>query len=91
MVGSAVPERIPLDFAVPLTFLVLLVPIGSRPAMVAAAAGGTAAVLAAEIGAGGLSIVAGAVCGIAAGAVAEMVGERSDGSGDAEPRPEVGP
>ncbi len=90
--GAAVPDRIPLDFAVPLVFLVLLVPaITSRPAMVAAAVGGTAAVVAAEIGAGGLSIVAGAVCGIAAGAVAEMVGGRSGGSGDAEPRPEVGP
>jgi predicted branched-subunit amino acid permease len=95
MVGSAVPERIPLDFAVPLTFLVLLVPIGSRPAMVAAAAGGTAAVLAAEIGAGGLSIVAGAVCGIAAGALAEMAGDRRAGRsrdrGGRQSRPEAGP
>ncbi|MGH8992764.1 MAG: AzlC family ABC transporter permease, partial [Acidimicrobiia bacterium] len=64
LAGSAVPDRIPLDFAVPLVFLVLLVPaITSRPALVAAAAGGLAAVAAAGGGAGGLSVMAGAVCG----------------------------
>lgn len=77
LVGSALPDRIPLDFAVPLVFLVLLVPVlTTRPAMVAAAAGGAGAVLAAEAGAGGLSIMAGAVSGIAAGALAEMWAER---------------
>ncbi|MDQ3945133.1 MAG: AzlC family ABC transporter permease, partial [Actinomycetota bacterium] len=61
LVGSALPDRIPLDFAVPLVFLVLLVPaVTTRPAVVAAAAGGIAAVLAAEAGAGGLSVMAGA-------------------------------
>jgi Predicted branched-chain amino acid permease (azaleucine resistance) len=60
MVGSAVPDRIPLDFAVPLVFLVLLVPtVTTRPEVVAATAGGVAAVLAAEAGAGGMSIMAG--------------------------------
>ncbi|MGH9004172.1 MAG: AzlC family ABC transporter permease, partial [Acidimicrobiia bacterium] len=64
LAGSAVPDRIPLDFAVPLVFLVLLVPaITSRPALVAAAAGGLAAVAAAGGGGGGLSVMAGAVCG----------------------------
>jgi branched chain amino acid efflux pump len=78
--GSAVPERIPLDFAIPLTFLVLLVPVlTTRPAVVAAAAGGVAAVVAAEAGAGGLSVMAGAVSGIAAGALAEWAGERRAG------------
>jgi len=77
LLGSTVPDDVPLDFAVPLVFLVLLVPtVNSRPALVAAVAGGLAAVLAAEAGAGGLSIMAGAVSGIAAGALAEVFGER---------------
>ncbi len=60
--------------------------------MVAATAGGVAAVVAAEAGAGGLSIMAGAVSGIAAGALAEVLAERRDGEGsggpdDHHPRP----
>ncbi|MEY2479035.1 MAG: hypothetical protein QOG87_4350 [Actinomycetota bacterium] len=70
--GSVIPSDIPLEFAVPLVFLVLLVPtITSKPAAVAAAAGGAAAVASGELGAGALSILAGAVVGIAAGAFAE--------------------
>ena len=39
-IGSRVPDSLPLDFAVPLVFLVLLVPaVNSRPAAVAAARG----------------------------------------------------
>jgi predicted branched-subunit amino acid permease len=72
LVGSAVPADVPLDFAIPLVFLVLLIPtLVSIPAVVAAAAGGVAAVAAAELGAGGLSILVGAAAGIAAGVVAE--------------------
>jgi predicted branched-subunit amino acid permease len=72
LVGAAVPADVPLDFAVPLVFLVLLVPtLTSVPAVVAAAAGGGAAVVAAELGAGALSIVVGAAAGIVAGALAE--------------------
>ena len=72
LIGSAVPPDVPLDFAVPLVFLVLLVPtLTSVPAVVAAAAGGGAAVAAAELGAGALYIVVGAVVGIVAGALAE--------------------
>jgi predicted branched-subunit amino acid permease len=72
LVGAAVPADVPLDFAVPLVFLVLLVPtLTSVPAVVAAAAGGGAAVAAAELGAGALSIVVGAAAGIIAGALAE--------------------
>jgi predicted branched-subunit amino acid permease len=77
VIGAAVPKDLPLDFAVPLVFLVLLVPaISSRPAAVAAMAGGLAAVAAAEAGAGPLSVMFGAVAGIAAGAFAEVVVER---------------
>lgn len=77
LVGSAVPEEVPLGFAVPLVFLVLLVPaITSRPAWVAAAVGGLGAVVGAEAGTGNLSVLVGALAGIAAGAVAEAAEER---------------
>ena len=72
VVGSAVPDAVPLDFAVPLVFLVLLVPVlTDRPAVTAAATGGTAAVMVAEAGAGSLATIAGAVAGIAAGAIVD--------------------
>ena len=72
LAGAALPKDLPLDFAIPLVFLVLLVPaVTTRPAVMAALAGGTAAVLGAEWGAGNLSILVGAVVGIAAGALAE--------------------
>lgn len=72
LVGGALPKDTPLDFAVPLVFLVLLVPVLTRrPAVVAALVGGAAAVIAAQLGAGGASIVIGCACGIAAGAAAE--------------------
>jgi predicted branched-subunit amino acid permease len=87
LIGNAVPESLPLDFAVPLVFLVLLVPaITARPAAVAAGFGGGAAVLAHETGAGHLSVVIGAVAGIAAGAVAEALVERR-GARDDTPLP----
>jgi len=77
LIGSAVPDSLPLDFAVPLVFLVLLVPaVTSRPAAVAALVGGATAVAAAEAGAGPLSVMAGALAGIAAGAAAEAVTDR---------------
>jgi predicted branched-subunit amino acid permease len=77
LVGAAVPADVPLDFAVPLVFLVLLVPtLTSRPAVVAAAVGGGAAVAAAEAGAGPLYVIVGALSGIAAGAVADALGDR---------------
>ena len=72
LVGSAVPDELPLDFAVPLVFLVLLVPtVSDRPSLVAALVGGTAAVLAAELGAGPLAVIVGSLTGIAAGAAVD--------------------
>ncbi len=72
LVGAAVPDDVPLDFAVPLVFLVLLVPmLTDRPAVAAAAAGGTTAVVAAELGAGPAATVVGAALGIAAGVVVD--------------------
>jgi len=77
VLGPVVPDEIPLGFAVPLVFLVLLVPaLSSAPAVVAAAAGGVGAVLSAEAGAGKVSIMVGAVTGIVAGTIAELVRDR---------------
>jgi branched chain amino acid efflux pump len=77
LVGSALPKSLPLDFAIPLVFLVLLVPaITSRPSAIAAIVGGGVALLAAEAGASHLSVLFGALAGIAAGAVAETIQER---------------
>ena len=77
LVGSAVPDSLPLDFAVPLVFLVLLVPaITTRPAAVAALVGGCTALVAAEVGPAHLEVLFGALAGIAAGAYAETVQDR---------------
>ncbi len=74
VVGPAVPDALPLGFAVPLVFLVLLVPsVTNRPAALAAAGGGLGAVLAAEWGAGHASLIIGALTGIAGGALADLV------------------
>lgn len=71
--GSALPDDVPLEFAVPLVFLVLLVPVlTTRPAVVAAVVGGLVAVASAELGAGALSIVAGAGAGIVAGTLTDL-------------------
>lgn len=92
LIGSAVPEDLPLDFAVPLVFLVLLIPaISSRPAAVAALAGGLAAVAAAEAGAGPLSVMVGAAAGIVSGTVAETLVERRRPPDPSPVVPEAGP
>ena len=71
-VGKSIPDDIPLDFAIPLCFLVLLVPaVKDRPTVVAAVVGGVGAVLVAEAGLADGAIVLGAVAGIAAGALAD--------------------
>lgn len=72
LVGPALPDDIPLDFAIPLVFLVLLVPIlVDRPSIAAAVAGGAAAVAAGEVGAGPTSTIIGAAVGIGVGAVVD--------------------
>jgi predicted branched-subunit amino acid permease len=76
-IGAAVPDNLPLSFAVPLVFLVLLVPsVSSRPAAVAALGGGLGAVIAAELGAAHASLMIGAFIGIAGGVLAELALER---------------
>ena len=75
LVGPAIPEDIPLDFAIPLVFLVLLVPIlVDRPSVAAAVAGGAAAVVAGEAGAGPTATIIGAAAGIVAGAIVDFRG-----------------
>ncbi|WP_254543513.1 AzlC family ABC transporter permease [Halomarina pelagica] len=73
--GAAVPESIPLDFAVPLTFLALLVPaIEGRSTAAAAAVGGGVAVLGAGVPFN-LGLIVGALCGIGGGMLAEVIAE----------------
>jgi predicted branched-subunit amino acid permease len=66
--AAGLPEALPLGFAVPLTFLSLLVPaIRSRPMLVAAVVAAAVTVVAAPLPAS-LNILAGALAGVAAGA-----------------------
>ena len=91
LIGNAVPDSLPLDFAVPLVFLVLLVPaITSRPAAVAALVGGGVAVAALEAGAGHVAVLIGALAGIVAGALAEAAIERRAARDDTPLPPEPG-
>jgi predicted branched-subunit amino acid permease len=87
-IGSAVPDSLPLDFTIPLVFLVLLIPaITSRPALVAATVGGVAAVIAAEVGPAHTEVLFGAVAGIAAGAWAEAAQDRRAHHGPVDETP----
>jgi predicted branched-subunit amino acid permease len=77
LLGPVVPDDVPLEFAVPLVFLVLLIPaLSTPPAVVAAVAGGGAAVVTLETAAADASIMVGALVGIAAGTIADLVAER---------------
>lgn len=72
LAGDAVPESVPLDFAVPITFLALLVPaITDRPSLTAAVVGAAVA----TVGAGwpaNIGMILGAVAGIGAGFLHSM-------------------
>jgi len=77
--GARVPPWLPLEFAVPLVFLALLVPtVDSRPAAAAALVGGGIA----TAGAGlpfNLGLLAGALAGVGVGtALAERTGARPE-------------
>lgn len=75
--GGLLSDDVPLEFAVPLVFLALLVPaVTTRPAVAAMVAGGGSAVAALELGVGGLYILIGALVGIATGALAEVIDDR---------------
>ncbi len=72
VVGPAIPEDVPLDFTIPLCFLVLIVPaVKDRPTALAAVVGGAGAVAVAEAGLSDAAIVLGALLGIAAGTLAD--------------------
>lgn len=89
--GSALPEEVPLDFSVPLIFLVLLIPvITDRPAVAATVVGGVVAVGSAELGAGHWAVMIGAVAGIAAGTVAALLLEDdADAGSEIDLQPET--
>ena len=86
VVGARVPAWLPLDFAVPLTFLALLVPAveGQATGTAAAVGGGVATVgvgLPLEAG-----LMVGAIAGVLAGVLAEgVVGADAAGTGDDGP------
>ena len=72
LIGSSLPADAPVEAIAPIVFLVLLLPVlDRRPAMVAAAVGGTVALFAADAGAGGLTTVFGAAAGVVAGALVD--------------------
>ena len=69
--GANVPSGLSLDFAIPLVFMVLLVPaLRDRAHVIAAVTGGLVATLAADMPLH-LGIVAGALSGIAAGMMSD--------------------
>ena len=70
LLGGEISNGWQLGFAVPATFIALVVPsIKNRPMLVAALVGGFVAVAASFLP-NGLNIIAGAFCGIAAGVIA---------------------
>ena len=73
VVGAQVPASWSLDFAVPLMFVILLVPtLKGRPELIAAIVGAAVAVAAAGAPYG-LGLMIGAIAGIAAGVVAQRI------------------
>lgn len=76
VLGAQIPESLGLEFAIPLVFLVLLIPVvQTRPGLAAAIVGGVVAVLASDAPYG-LGLVIGALSGVVAGVLAEQVGRR---------------
>ena len=70
--GTAIPEGVPLGFAVPLMFLALLVPtVSDRPTVAAALTSATVATLGAGLPSN-LGMLLGAVAGIAVGATVAL-------------------
>lgn len=71
LAGAHLPGWLPLSFAVPLTFLSLLVPsVRDRPTLAAAVVGGTVATLTVALPYD-LGLLAGALAGVVAGVVVE--------------------
>ena len=69
LLGGFLPAWVPLELAVPLTFLLLLLPmIKGRPGLVAAVVGGVVALLASPLPFG-FGLMVGAVAGLVAGGI----------------------
>ena len=76
LIGSTLPESVPLDLAAPLTFLAMLVPnLADRPALVSAATAGVTALLAHDVPIH-LGLLFGALAGVTAGTLAARRGSR---------------
>ena len=77
LLGARIPASWPLDFAVPLSFIALLAPVlRSRPQMFAAMVSALVAVAAHDLPFR-LNLILGALCGIAAGLLAQrLLGRR---------------
>jgi predicted branched-subunit amino acid permease len=83
VVGGFIPEWVPFELAIPLTFLLLTLPLIKNSAgLVAAAVAGIVALLAHGLPLG-VGLMVGAVVGVAAGAVVLTVSERRTGAVDA--------
>ncbi|MDO5706970.1 MAG: AzlC family ABC transporter permease, partial [Paracoccus sp. (in: a-proteobacteria)] len=78
-IGNAIPASIPLDFAVPITFLAMIAPMLRTPAHVAACAVAVIAGLALVGLPNGLGLLIAAPLGMAAGAWVEIRTERRAG------------
>ena len=75
VLGAQVPASWSLDFAIPLMFVILLIPtIKGRPELIAAVIGAMVAVAAADAPYG-LGLIVGAVSGITAGVIANRVAQ----------------
>jgi len=75
VLGAQIPDSLGLGFAIPLVFLVLLIPVvQARPGLIAAVVGGVVAVTAADAPYG-LGLVIGALVGVAAGVWVERIGQ----------------
>jgi 4-azaleucine resistance transporter AzlC len=71
IVGAAIPESWSLDFAIPLVFMVLIIPaLQRRPGVAAATVGAVTAVLARDVPYR-LGLIVAALAGIAAGVIVE--------------------
>lgn len=80
LLGARIPPEWPLDLAVPLSFIALLVPVlRTRPQLLAAAVSGAAAVAAHGLPFR-LNLILGAACGVAAGLWAQQAERRRAGA-----------
>lgn len=72
LIGTSLPADAPVEDIVPLVFLVLLVPmLKTKPAWTACIVGGVVALVAADLGAGGLATLIGGLAGVTAGALVD--------------------